>query len=152
MSLTTLLDYKASVPSNQIGGIADIPLTVSPGVQLADLGIFITPPIPAVNRVELKGTLGLQGISGNPIVTVTITRLPDNIGPGSVIFTKQINIEAQALTEIFYTSSFSTIDFNVTSATGLIVYTLTAQIAAAGNVANVVGPITFTGMAIGSST
>ncbi|ULO07310.1 exosporium protein C [Paenibacillus sp. 19GGS1-52] len=149
MSTYNLLDYKASVPSNAKGGTAPVILPVSPGILLADLGIFIVPPVPAINRVELKGTLGLQGISGNPIVTLRIFRLDNNVAPGIQIFTKVLNVEAAALTEMFYTASFSTIDFNVPATTGFVVYRLTGEIAAAGNTANVVGPITFTGLAIG---
>ena len=77
-----LLDYKASVPTSTIGGIAPIVIPVSPGIQLADLGIFIVPPVPPTNRVDLKGTVGLEGIAGNPIVTLKIFRLTDGISPG----------------------------------------------------------------------
>ena len=45
------------------------------------------------------------------------------------------------MTEQFYTSSFSTIDFNVAPTTGFVVYQLFAQIAAAGSTASASAPL-----------
>ncbi|MDG0812231.1 exosporium protein C [Cohnella rhizosphaerae] len=144
-----LLDYKASVPSSVLGGTAPLTIPVAPGLQLANLGIFIVPPVPLSNRVELKGTVGIQATAGNPAITIRVFRVPDNVGSGIQIFSKALNVESGALAERFYTASFSTIDFNVAAATGFIVYNLTIEASAAAS-ANVIGPITFTGLAIGN--
>jgi hypothetical protein len=144
-----LLDYKASVPANITGGTS-IVLPVNPGIQIADLGMFIGDPLVTNNRIELKGTVGLLGVAGNPNVEFRIYRLPDNVAPGTMIFNKVLTVESTALTEIYYTASFSTIDFNVTTTTGFVVYQLTAQVETGGTNATVIGPITFTGMAIGN--
>lgn len=145
-----ILDYKASQPSNQIGGTSAFALPVTPGVELTDLGIFIVPPVPAVNRIELKGTVGLQALSGTPIVRFWITRQEEGLGQEIEIFNKQFTPEP-APAEAFYTASFHTIDFNATSANGFIVYRLKGEVLPAlASTVNVVGPITFTGTAIGN--
>lgn len=144
-----ILDYKASEPSNQTGGTPAIPLTPA-GVQLADLGIFFTPPGPATNRIELKGTVGLQALTGTPVVFLRIFRQANGVGPDVEIFNKEFTPEI-APAETFYTISFSTIDFNVAASSGFIVYKLRGEVLAAPvGTANVIGPITFTGLAIGN--
>ncbi|MDO7905381.1 hypothetical protein Q5741_03020 [Paenibacillus sp. JX-17] len=143
-----LLDFKASVPANQFGSITPIPLPITPGVLLADLGIFIVPPVPQPNRVDLKGTIGLNSITAaSPTVTIRIFRLNDNTGPGVEIFNKRLTVEGSANTELIYTASFSTIDFNVAPTSGFVVYQLFAESSAVGTV-TVVGPVTFTGLAV----
>jgi hypothetical protein len=144
-----ILDYKASEPSNQTGGAPAIPLPAA-GVQLADLGLFIQPPIPATNRIELKGTVGLQALTGAPVVFFRIFRQANGVGPDVEIFNKRFTPEP-APAESFYTVSFSTIDFNVAAASGFIVYKLRGEVLAAPvGTANVIGPITFTGLALGN--
>lgn len=145
-----ILDYKASEPSNQTGGAPAFSLPVSPGIILADLGLFIVPPVPATNRIELKGTVGIQAVTGTPIVVFRIFRLANGVGPAVEVFNKQITAEPSPA-EAFYTVSFSTVDFNVAASSGFIVYQLTGEVlpAPAGTV-NVVGPITCTGMAVGT--
>jgi len=147
-----LLDYKASVPSSTSGGIAPIALPAAPAsIQLADLGIFIVPPVPSSNRIELKGTVGLQALTGNSNVVLRIFRLADGVSPGLEIFNKTLTAES-APAETFYTASFSTIDFNVSASTGFIVYNLTGEVTSAETSASVIGPIAFTGLAIGNVT
>jgi hypothetical protein len=146
----TFLDYKASVPSSRTGGVPPIALPAPPGTQLADLGISIVPPVPAVNRIELKGTLGLQALTGTPIVIFRIFRQATGAGPQVEIFNKRITPEP-APAESFYTMSFLTIDFNVAASNGFIIYRLTGEVAnLPGNTASVVGPVTFTGLAVGN--
>lgn len=143
-----ILDYKASEPSSFTNGGAPVPLPLA-GVQLADLGIFIAPPIPVSNRVELKGTVGIQALSGNPVVTFRIFRLTDGIGPGVEIFNKRLTAEP-APAESFYTVSFHMIESDVAAASGFIVYQLFGEVTnAPAGTASAIGPITFTGLAIG---
>lgn len=144
-----ILDYKASEPSNQTGGGAPIALPVG-GVQLADLGIFIVPPVPISNRIELKGTVGLQALTGNPVVFIRIFRQVNGMGPDVEIYNDRFTPEI-APAETFYTTSFHTIDFNVSAATGFIVYKLRGEVLSApAGTAQVVGPISFTGLAVGN--
>ncbi|NWQ42661.1 exosporium protein C [Bacillus sp. EB106-08-02-XG196] len=144
-----ILDYKASRPSNQTGKFPPISLPVG-GTELAGLGLFIVPPVPADNRIELKGTLGLQALSGTPVVFLRIFRQVNGVGPEIEIFNTRFTPEP-APAEAFYTTSFQAIDFNVAGSNGFIVYKLRGEVLAspAGTV-NVVGPITFTGLAIGN--
>ena len=144
-----ILDYKASEPSNQTGGVPAFALPVG-GIQLADLGIFIVPPVPAINRIELKGTVGLQALTGTPVVFLRIFRQVNGVGPDVEIFNTRFTPEP-APAEAFYTASFQMIDFNVAASSGFIVYKLRGEVllAPVGTV-NVVGPITFTGLAIGN--
>jgi hypothetical protein len=144
-----ILDYKASEPSNQIGGLPAFSLPVG-GIQLADLGIFIVPPVPAANRIELKGTVGLQALTGTPVVFLRIFRQVNGVGPDIEIFNTRFTPEP-APAEAFYTSSFQTIEFNVAASSGFIVYKLRGEVLAApAGTVNVVGPITFTGLAVGN--
>lgn len=142
------LDYKASEPRSVVGAPTALPGT--PGIQLADLGIFIAPPVTSPNRIELKGTIGLQALTGNPIVVFRIFRLSDGVPPGIQIFNKQQTLEP-APAESFFTISLHMIDFNVPASTGFIVYRLTGEISNfPGNTASVVGPVVFTGLAVGN--
>lgn len=144
-----ILDYKASEPSNQIGGAPAFALPVG-GVQLADLGIFIVPPVPAINRIELKGTVGLQALTGTPVVFIRIFRQVNGVGPDVEIYNDRFTPEI-APAEAFYTTSFHMIDFNVSAATGFIVYKLRGEVLAApAGTVNVVGPVSFTGLAVGN--
>ncbi|UQD51861.1 exosporium protein C [Bacillus methanolicus] len=144
-----ILDYKASEPSNQTGVVPAFALPVG-GTQLADLGIFIVPPVPAINRIELKGTVGLQALTGTPVVFLRIFRQVNGMGPDVEIFNARFTPEPSPA-EAFYTASFLTIDFNVSAATGFIIYKLRGEILAApAGTVNVVGPVSFTGLAVGN--
>lgn len=136
-----VLDFKASVPSNTNGGSPPLLINAAPfpPLVLADLGIFLTPPAPASNRVELVATVGIRAISGVPRILFQITR------DGNIIFTTAASAEPSF--DNFYTVTFETVDFNVSS--GFHVYTLTAQVVNPPATANVVGPVTFSGLAIG---
>jgi hypothetical protein len=66
------------------------------------------------------------------------------------IFNKRFTPEP-APAESFYTISLHMIDFNVVASSGFIVYRLTGEIAnLPGNTANVIGPVTFTGLIVGN--
>lgn len=136
-----ILDYKASVPNSTASStLITVPLSPS-NVQLADLGLFLTPPVPMPNRVRLIATVGIQNLS-NTIQQVVFRVFRD----GNPIFSTQQGLEPPD-DEQFYTVSMQALDFNVPS--GFHVYTLTVErlTATAGDV--VVGPITFTCLAIG---
>lgn len=136
-----ILNYKASEPSNATGGIAAIPIPASPAnTVLADLGIFLAPPAPQPNRVRLIATVSLQTTAiGVDQILFRIFR------DGNQIFNTQQSVDFVGF-ENFYTVSMQAIDFNVSS--GFHVYTLTVERLTGTNTV-VVGPITFSGLAIG---
>lgn len=135
-----ILDFKASEPAN--GPIAPIPIPVAPvaPVPLADLGIFlsVSPPAPASNRVELVATVGVQALTGTLRIQFRILR------DGSEIFNTVQGVESAF--ESFWTVTFETVDFYVPL--GFHTYTVNAQLITGGT-AQVVGPITFSGLAVG---
>jgi len=131
------------MPANGQTGFTPIPIPVAPTapVPLADLGIFlsISPPAPTVNRVELVATVGIQSTLGIPHVQFRILR------DGSEIFNTVQGAENGE--EEFVTVTFEAVDFNVPL--GFHTYTLDAQVLDVGTTAQVVGPISFSGLAIG---
>lgn len=139
----TLLDYKASEPSNVQGGgvlpggvVIPATITAAPTVTvLADLGIFLTAGAP--NRVELKASIGVEGTVGIPQLSLIIQR------DGVQILATQQGLESGF--ERFYTVDLEGVDFNV--AAGFHTYTLSVSDLAAGTAALVVGPVVFTGTA-----
>jgi len=134
-----ILDYKASVPNSNTS-TALIPIPASPtNVQLADLGLFLSSPVPMPNRVRLIATIGIHNLS-NDVVQVLFRVFRD----GNEIFNTQQGLE-DGFSERNYTVSLQALDFNVSS--GFHKYTLTAEGLTLGDV--VIGPITFTGLAIG---
>lgn len=135
-----ILDFKASEPANGQTGFTPVAIPVAPiaPVQLADLGISLSfsPPAPTTNRVELVATVGVRASAASQL-RFRILR------DGSEIFNTVEGVESF---EGFYTVTFETIDFNVPL--GFHTYTLDAQIISATGNAQVVGPITFSGLAV----
>lgn len=138
----TLLDYKTSEPSNVQGagvlpgGVA-IPATIamSPEVTvLADIGVFSTV---APNRVELEATIGVEGITGVSTLSFTILR------DGVQIFQTTQGVETGY--EQFYTVTLEGMDYGVSA--GFHKYVLQVSNLTAETVADVVGPVLFTGAA-----
>lgn len=140
-----ILDYKASEPSS-ISGSDSIFVPQSPAnFQIADLGLFLTPPVPSPNHVRLIANLGIQNISIGVVQQVVFRIFRDE----NEIFRTQQGLDFTGVggDEQFYTVSLQALDFNVPS--GFHVYTLTVErlTATVGDV--VIGPITFSGLAIG---
>lgn len=92
------------------------------------------------NRVELIATIGVDGITGTSQVLFRIFR--DNIE----IFNTQVGFESTD-SEQFYVQTFQAIDQNVGSVTHE--YSLTAENLTSGASAEVVGPLSFSALAIG---
>lgn len=155
-----ILDMKSSVPRNEISAPIPIPPTpigisagtikysIASGTFLqADLGMFLN-PFTLTNRVVLSGTIGIQS-SSSPVaqVIIRIFKSTDSLTLGTQIFSTQLGIEGSF--EGSYTTSFETTDFNI--ANQFSVYNLTIEVASVGApVVNVVGPVTFQGIAYGS--
>lgn len=103
--------------------------------------------IPAVNaqpnRVELVATVGVRGVTGIAQILFKIFR------DGVQIFNTIQGIES-AGSEQNYAVTFQAIDRNVRS--GNHVYTVTAENLTANTRADVVGPISFSGLAVRTRT
>jgi hypothetical protein len=91
------------------------------------------------NRVELIATVGVRGITGIAQVLFRIFR------DGDEIFNTVQGIES-AGSEQNYAVTFQAIDFNVGA--GNHTYSLTAENTTSGTRARVVGPISFSALAI----
>lgn len=153
-----VLDMKASVPRNGPTTPTPIPLTpvgITPATNKysiaggtffqADLGMFLTPLTPT-NRVVLSGTIGLQSTTSVEPVIIRIYKSTNSFTIGTEIFSTQLGLEG--FFESFYTASFETTDFN--TADQFSVYNLTIESPSGAADLNVVGPITFQGVAYGS--
>lgn len=155
-----ILDMKSSVPRNT----SSVPILIPPtpvGVSAgtikysiasgtflqADLGMFLNPLTPT-NRVVLSGTIGIQS-PPSPVaqIIIRIFKSTDSLTLGTQIFSTQLGTEGSF--EGSYTASFETTDFNTT--TQFSVYNLTIEVVppSFGSL-NVVGPVTFQGIAYGS--
>ncbi|SFS95058.1 hypothetical protein [Marininema halotolerans] len=137
-----VLDYNASVPrSVQVTGS---PLTIpfSPArLQLVGTGIYIPTTSAGANRVQIQGTIGcLYNVGSQSQLCIRIFRDGGEIfnAPYVLFFTGTP----------FYTIAVQTIDFNASSL--FHVYTMTIESTAFnGNTGQVIGPITFSALAIG---
>ncbi|SFS95080.1 hypothetical protein [Marininema halotolerans] len=137
-----VLNYQASVPQSVQGVASPVAIPTSPTrVQLAGLGITIPTNGSGTNRVQLKATVGVQSVSGTNQYLFRIFR------DGSEIFNTEASMDTINIR--FISSGFHTIDFDVP--TGFHVYTLTVE-NLTGGTAQVVGPIVFSGIVIGTDT
>jgi hypothetical protein len=147
---TVILDYKASVPSSFFGVTPSVVIPQTPTqLQVADLGVFLPNTIPssAGNRVLLTADVGVRNLGPifNNAVIFHIYR------DGREIFNTNIGLQIPGVVTSDYNVTFSTIDENV--AFGFHLYQLTVQaiIQTAQSTAQVVGPITFSGLGLGST-
>ncbi|MFD0680026.1 MULTISPECIES: exosporium protein C [unclassified Paenibacillus] len=91
------------------------------------------------NRVELVATVGVRGVTGIAQILFRILR------DGVEIFNTQQGIESTG-SEQNYAVTFQAIDRNVRA--GTHVYTVTAENRTANTRADIVGPISFSGLAV----
>ncbi|ERI09568.1 hypothetical protein [Aneurinibacillus aneurinilyticus] len=137
-----ILDYKATEPRRSFNVAQPTMIPLAPGrVRLASVRIMI-PRNSSRNTVELVATVGVRGITGISQVRFRIFR------DGKEIFNTQQGIES-AGSEQNYTVAFQAIDQNVPS--GSHTYTLTAENRTSGTAVSVVGPISFSALAIKKS-
>ncbi|EJR54271.1 hypothetical protein IIM_02000 [Bacillus cereus VD107] len=92
------------------------------------------------NRVELIASVGVEGITGISQILFRIFR--DN----TEIFNTQVGIESTD-SEQFYAQTFQAIDQDVSRGTHK--YSLTVENLTSAASADVVGPLSFSGLAIG---
>lgn len=107
-------------------------------IRLATISIRI-PKNSQPNRVDLVATVGVKGVTGIAQILFRIFR------DGREIFNTQQGIES-AGSEENYAVTFQAEDRNVR--TGTHVYTVTAENRTANTKAVVVGPISFSGLAV----
>ncbi|HEY2495406.1 MAG TPA: hypothetical protein VGI33_21175 [Paenibacillus sp.] len=136
-----IIDYNATVVTPIANGV-NIPIPTTPvGVSIATTSVFIDPANPAssTNKVELTATFGYRSLTGAPEVIVRLWR---------------------AGTEIYYAlagDAFDSVDeFSLVSLQmiehaplGTQNYQLIVENRNAASTATVIGPITFTAIAIG---
>ncbi|BFH62828.1 exosporium protein C [Paenibacillus azoreducens] len=138
--MARILDKAAVQPRRRFNPANSFTIRRSPGRSLL---ATIRLRIPAVNaqpnRVELVATIGVRGVTGIAQILFRIFR------DGIEIFNTQQGIES-AGSEQNYAVTFQAIDKNVRP--GTHVYTVTAENVTANTRADVVGPISFSGLAV----
>ncbi|ANY65345.1 exosporium protein C [Paenibacillus sp. BIHB 4019] len=137
--MARILDKQAVQPRSRFNQSKSFIIPRSPKrVTLAKIRLKI-PVNSQPNRVELVATVGVQGITGIAQILFRIFR------DGKEIFNTKVGIESAA-SEQNYAVTFQSIDKNLSA--GNHVYTVTAENQTANTRADVVGPISFSGLAI----
>ncbi len=92
------------------------------------------------NRVELVATVGVRGVRGTAQILFRVTR------DGTEIFNTRVGIESSSGSEQNYAVTFQAVDRNV--AAGSHLYRVTAENLTANTRVDVVGPVSFSGLAV----
>lgn len=138
--MTHIIDYQATQPINKTNETTfAIPASPDKAI-LATIKLKFSRRDSSNNRVELIATVGVKGITGISQVLFRIFR--DNIE----IFNTQVGIESTD-SEQFYAQTFQAIDQDVSCGTHK--YSLTVENLTSAASADVVGPLSFSGLAIG---
>jgi hypothetical protein len=141
--LRRIIAYNAVEPRSTVNLNNPITIAHSPSrTTLANLRIVI-PRGASRNKVELIGTVGVEGLTDIPQLLFRIFR------DGKQIFTTQQGVES-ADSERVYTISFQAIDRNLRS--GAHTYRLTVENLTPVSEAAVVGPVSFSALAIQQRT
>ncbi|WP_313432032.1 exosporium protein C [Siminovitchia terrae] len=139
-----IIDYEATEPVRKVDRIRPIPITHSPKkLKLAHITITIPRRDANENDVELIATVGVRGVTGTSQLLFKIFR------DGKEIFRTQVGIESDPASEVNYVETFQTIDMDVGK--GKHRYQVTVENITPGTEAAVVGPISFSGLAIAPS-
>ncbi|HDR8183852.1 TPA: exosporium protein C [Bacillus thuringiensis] len=137
---THIIDYQATQPLNRTNETTfAIPNSPDKAI-LANLKLRISSRDSRNNRVELIATVGVKGITDISQILFRIFR--DN----TEIFNTQVGIESTD-SEQFYAQTFQAIDQDLNC--GTHVYSLTVENLTSGASAEVVGPLSFSALAIG---
>ncbi|SFI29770.1 MULTISPECIES: exosporium protein C [unclassified Bacillus (in: firmicutes)] len=137
--MTHIIDFQAIQPISKVNEVTfEIPHSPQK-LKLASIKLRISKSDSHENKVELIGTVGVKGITGIAQILFKIFR------DDKEIFNAQAGIES-ADSEQFYIETFQAIDKNLHS--GSHVYTLTVENLTNNTRADVVGPISFSGLAI----
>ncbi len=137
-----IVDYQATQPRNNTNDANPQPIPHSPNrLTLATLIVTIPNSFHKRNNsVELIATVDVEGITETSQLKFRIFR------NGSQIFEAQAGVESDPSSELFYLETFQAIDTNVRA--GAHTYMLTVENATPCTEAAVVGPISFSALAI----
>ncbi|MDC0762861.1 exosporium protein C [Brevibacillus sp. AG] len=142
--MARILDKAAVQPRRRFNLANSFTIRRSPGRSLlATIRIRIPSRHSQPNRVELVATVGVRGITGIAQILFRIFR------DGREIFNTLQGIESTG-SEQNYAVTFQAIDRNVRA--GTHIYTVTAENRTANTRADVVGPVTFSGLAVKTRT
>jgi len=142
--LARILDKAAVQPLRRFNLANSFTIQRSPSrSRLASITLRIPSVNSQPNRVDLVATVGVRGVTGIAQIRFRVFR------DGTEIFTTQQGIES-AGSERNYVVTFQAEDRDVRS--GSHVYTVTAENRTANTRADVVGPISFSGLAVKRST
>lgn len=137
-----IIDYQAKEPISKVNNNNPTTIPHSPKkIVLASIHITI-PKDAKKNHVELIATAGVRGVSGTSQILFKIFR------DGKEIFRTQEGVESDPTSEVNYIVTFQAIDTNVRM--GSHRYQVTAENITSGTEAAIVGPISFSGLAIKS--
>jgi hypothetical protein len=139
--MVRIIDYQATEPIHKVNNNDPMAIPHSPAhIVLASIRITIPRWDAIKNHVELIATVGVKGISGTSQILFKIFR------DGEEIFRTQEGVESDPTSEVNYIATFQAIDTNVGQGSHL--YQVTAENITNGTEAAVVGPISFSGLAI----
>ncbi|MED4229560.1 exosporium protein C [Neobacillus cucumis] len=136
-----IFDYQATEPIRKVNNNNPVSIPHSPKlIVLTTIRITVPRRNANNNSVELIATVGVRGVSDTSQILFKIFR------DGKEIFRAQEGIEADPTSEVNYIVTFQAIDMNLGQGTHL--YELTAENITNGTEAAVVGPISFSGLAV----
>jgi len=136
-----IIDYQATEPIRKVNNNNPVAIPHSPKlIVLASIRITVPRRNANKNSVELISTVGVLGVSGTSQILFKIFR------DGKEIFRAQEGIESDTTSEVNYIVTFQAIDMNVGQGTHF--YEMTAENITNGTEAAVVGPISFSGLAV----
>jgi hypothetical protein len=139
-----IIDYQATEPVRKVGKIMPKTIPHSPKrLTVAHIKITIPRRNANDNNVELIATVGVRGISGTSQLLFKIFR------DEKEIFRAQVGVESDPTSEVNYIATFQAIDMDVEKGTHF--YEVTVENITNGTEAAVVGPISFSGLAIAPS-
>ena len=142
--MVRILDKAAVQPRRRFNLATSFTIRRSPAKsRLASIQLRIPAVNARPNRAELVATVGVRGVTGIAQILFRIFR------DGVEIFNTQQGIESVG-SEQNYAVTFQAIDRNVRS--GRHVYSVTAENLTANTRADVVGPISFSGLAVQTRT
>ncbi|MGD8188501.1 exosporium protein C [Brevibacillus ginsengisoli] len=142
--MVRILDKAAVQPRRRFNLAKAVIIKRSPGrINLATIRIRIPVLNSQPNRVELVATVGVRGVTGIAQIRFRIFR------DGKEVFNTKQGIESTG-SEQNYAVTFQAIDHNVRP--GNHVYTVTAENQTAGTRADIVGPVSFSGLAVRTRT
>ncbi|MDP4146550.1 MAG: exosporium protein C [Bacillota bacterium] len=142
--MVNIIDYQATEPLSKVNNNKPTTIPHTPRkIVLADICITIPRKHAKKNKVELVATVGVRGLSGTSQILFRIFR------DGKEIFNAQEGVESDPTSEVNYIVTVQAIDSNVGQ--GSHKYQVTAENLTKCTEAAIVGPVSFSGLAIDTS-